>query len=388
MRLLPAILLLALAAHAGELPAPPSYPLWNGQETIEEYAKRAGLEPTKTLDLGNGVKLEMVLIPASKFTMGTPEPEPEELPIVGRTILLLGGGLLAALVLILVIRAVRRRRWPQFSLRFLLLLVLAADIALWGGVREWQARVAWQEYARSAERAALGHDIRHYLHSAREDLDETAHEVTLTRPFYLGKFEVTQAQYEQVVGVNPTGNYRNQPRPVVEPGLPVVTPGWYQAQEFCDKATAQLGRRIRLPSEAEWEFACRAGTRTNFYSGDAEADLGRVAWYSGNSFPRPLSRAAIKFPHPGGQKDPNAFGLHDMHGNVSEWCQDLYGKYPSQAVLDPKGAAEGSRHVARGGSCESGPTFSRSARRFVHVGFYYVGHIGFRVAADVPPKAP
>ena len=395
MRPLAFILLLAVLAanaRAAEPSPTPAWPLWDGAESVEQYAKRTKLEPTKTLDLGNGVKMEMVLIPAGKFVMGTPEPvEPAEGPVVGRTILLFGGGLVAALLLILIVRALRRRRWPQFSLRFFLLLDFAAAIALWGAVRERQAEAARKEYDRALKRVALGHNIGYYRHSWREDLNETAHEVTITRPFYLGKFEVTQAQYEQVVGSLPRFFGSKQFRPVLAPDRPVVVTNWDQTQEFCRKADAQLGHRLRLPTEAEWEFACRAGSRTNFCSGDREKDLDCIAWYSGNCSGLPFTQAGtVPFPFPVGGKDPNAFGLYDMHGNVSEWCEDFYGRYSPEAAVDPKGSQPGDLklHVARGGSCESAPTFCRSSRRFVHIGWYYVGHVGFRVAADVPPKAP
>jgi formylglycine-generating enzyme required for sulfatase activity len=132
-----------------------------------------------------------------------------------------------------------------------------------------------------------------------------AHEVVVATPFYMGKYEVTQEQYEKVMGENPSG--------IIGANLPVEHVSWNDAQEFCGKLSQKVGKTVRLPSEAEWEYACRAGSRMIFFCGDNEADLARVAWYYENS---------NETTHPVGQKEANAFGLHDMLGNVCEWCED------------------------------------------------------------------
>jgi len=157
---------------------------------------------------------------------------------------------------------------------------------------------------------------------------DDAHEVTLTKPFKMGVHEVTQAQYEQVMGSNPS-KFEGADNPV-------ENVSWLEALEFCRKLSAlpaekAAGNVYRLPTEAEWEYACRAGTTTQFSFGDDDSDLGDYAWYADNSDDKT---------HPVGSKQPNAWGLYDMHGNVWEWCLDWHGDYPSGAVTDPTGPSE------------------------------------------------
>ena len=178
------------------------------------------------------------------------------------------------------------------------------------------------------------------------------HEVTLTKPFMLGIHEVTQAQYEQVMGVN-TSKFKGANNPVEQ----VI---WDEAVEFCRKLSAlpvekRAGRVYRLPTEAEWEYACRAGTTTAYSFGDNESELFKYAWNTGNS---------VSATHAVGGKQPNAWGLYDMHGNVWEWCQDRYGDYPRGSVTDPGGATSGSRRVVRGGSWYGPAELCRSAYRY------------------------
>ena len=352
MRPLAFLLLLALTAHpapAAEPPAAPTWPLWDGQESVEQYGKRAGLEANKTLDLGNGIKMEMVLVPAGKFVMGTEEPES---PWIGGAVLAVGG--LVALVLIAVplVRALRQRRRPQFSLRWLILLVMALGVGQYGGFRWWRAAEAWKSF---------GSD------------ESPAHQVIIRRPFYMGRFEVTQEQYQEIARKN-RSEFTGQDLPVE--GVP-----WDEAQEFCEKASQRTRQPIRLPSEAEWEYACRAGTTTRFCCGDANADLESVAWFGANSGGRT---------HPVGRKKPNFWGLYDMHGNACEWCEDWYGPYQAEAQVDPRGPGEGEYRVSRGGDWSwrsMDPNSCRSAirlRRFPEGGL----NLGFRVVVDVPPRAP
>jgi formylglycine-generating enzyme required for sulfatase activity len=164
--------------------------------------------------------------------------------------------------------------------------------------------------------------------------DETPlHRVTISRPFYLGKYAVTQAQWEAVMGSNPS-YFKGRSNPV-------ETVSWDDVQKFIWSLNIQEGNGCyRLPTEAEWEYACRAGTTGVYSYGDDAGSLGHYAWYAGNSG---------KKPHPVGQKEPNAWGLYDMHGNVWEWVQDWYDDYSSASVTDPKGPASGSYRVLRGG---------------------------------------
>ena len=206
--------------------------------------------PPKELavDLGNGVKLEMVLIPAGEFLMGSPDSDTK----------------------------------ATFS-------------------------------------------------------EKPQHRVRITKPFYLGKYLVTHEQWEAVMGSNPS--YFKGPK------NPVEQVSWDDCQKFLEKLntkTAKQGGKFVLPSEAQWEYACRAGSKTRFCFGDDEARLGDYAWYAANSGGKP---------HPVGEKKPNAWGLYDMHGNVWEWCQDWWknGYYKESPVDDPTGAATGSDRVIRGG---------------------------------------
>jgi formylglycine-generating enzyme required for sulfatase activity len=196
------------------------------------------------------------------------------------------------------------------------------------------------------------------------------HEVTISRPFCMGVTEVTQAQYEAVMGTNPGAST----------AAPAENVSWGDAVEFCRKASEKTGKTVRLPTEAEWEYACRAGSTTRFSFGDSDGTLGDYAWYGSNSGGKT---------HPVGQKKPNPWGLYDMHGNVWEWCQDLQGRYAAGAVTDPAGAGAGTYRVLRGGSWFSDPVFCRSAYRG---SFYSPGlrgtHCGFRVVVSVSAQGP
>jgi formylglycine-generating enzyme required for sulfatase activity len=243
------------------------------------------------LDLGGGVKLEMMLIPAGKFMMGSPETE-------------------------------------------------------------------------------QGHID-----------NETQHEVTISNPFYIGTYEVTQEQYERVMGRNLSKFQGTQ--------NPADSISWNDAQEFCTKVITFLNHShekaahiprpdergtelvVRLPTEAEWEYACRAETATRFCTGDDAKALDRAGWWNGNSRSKT---------HPVGGKGANAWGLYDVHGNVWEWCQDWCGDYPKAAATDPSGPASGQSRVLRGGSWNNNdPRNCRSAYRFrSSPDIQYVSY-GFRV---------
>ena len=220
-----------------------------------ELAKNMGKLMEEQIDLGKGVKLEMVLIPAGKFMMGSPASE------VGRV-----------------------------------------D-------------------------------------------NETQHEVTLTKPFYMGKYEVTQEQWQAVMGNNPSTRTKGAK-------LPVTNVSWNDCQDFIKKLNAKMNGGYRLPTEAEWEYACRAGSKTAYAFGDSitKSDV---------SFGKDSTMVV-------GSYKNNFFGLYDMHGNVLEFCQDWFEPYPVGSEIDPQGPPMGQAKVVRGGSYHknTNPLFTRSAMRF------------------------
>jgi formylglycine-generating enzyme required for sulfatase activity len=201
-----------------------------------------------------------------------------------------------------------------------------------------------------------------------DDSVKPAHKVTLTQPFYLGKYEVTQEQWQAVMGFNPS-HFKGPKNPVE-----MVT--WDDCQSFLIKLNAKSnGYKFALPTEAQWEYACRAGSTTAYSFGDSEADLGNHAWYSANSEWKT---------HPVGQKKPNAWGLYDMHGNVWEWCADGYGNYADAAQTDPKGADSGSSRVLRGGAWSSAPQYCHSVYRHWLAPGYRHRYDGLRVVVSLP----
>ena len=193
------------------------------------------------------------------------------------------------------------------------------------------------------------------------------HRVTLTRGYYLGKTEVSQGQWEAVMGTNPS-KWKG-------PDLPVEQVSWDDCQGFLKKLNEKAkntlkGRVATLPTEAQWEYACRAGTTTRWGFGDNETALGEHGWYNANSGGQT---------HAVGQKKPNAWGLYDMHGNVWEWCQDWAGPYGKDAV-DPTGPTSGDRRCLRGGCWHVGSTHCRVAIRPRGPASGRHSHNGFRVA--------
>ena len=216
--------------------------------------------------------------------------------------------------------------------------------------------------------------------------DETPHEVTMSNSYYLGAFEVTQGQYEKVMGEKPT-----KIKPLKgDPGLyPVTSVKWDDSVLFCRKLSElpnekAAGRQYRLPTEAEWEYACRATSTTVYCFGDSTESLGEFASY-GEEIGRNIAWIENKS-RPVGEKKPNRWGLFDMHGNVWEWCQDWRGSNASVEVIDAIGSFVGPHRVLRGGGWESNPESCRSAFRRQVVPTTYGISMGFRVAMSMPAK--
>jgi len=194
--------------------------------------------------------------------------------------------------------------------------------------------------------------------------DELQHTVKLTRPFRIGVSEVTQGQWKALMGIN-RSHFEGD-------DLPVEKVSWKEAEVFCEKLSEKEGVRYRLPTEAEWEYACRAGAAGAF-SGTGNID--DMGWYASNSEGQT---------HPAGTKKPNGWGLYDIHGNVSEWCSDIYSAdYPEETVIDPTGPAEGKYCVIRGGSWSYFANGCRCAARSSSPASYQFKHTGFRVVMEV-----
>jgi formylglycine-generating enzyme required for sulfatase activity len=189
-----------------------------------------------------------------------------------------------------------------------------------------------------------------------ESDEHPQHQVTVSA-FYMGKYEVTQAQWRAVMGTNPSSSKGDD--------LPLESVSWDDAQEFCRKLSQMTGHEYRLPTEAEWEYAARAGT-----TGDYAGNLDAMGWYDANSGGRT---------HPVGQKQSNGFGLYDMHGNVWEWVLDWYGDYPSGEVTNPQRPGSGSFRVDRGGSWGSAAAVLRSANRYSPSPGIRYDSLGFRL---------
>lgn len=195
-----------------------------------------------------------------------------------------------------------------------------------------------------------------------DDDERPYHRVTITRDYYIGKFEVTQELYEAVMGENPS-NWKSFDRPV-------ENVSWQRAQVFCAELSRITGRQFSLPTEAEWEYAARGGQKSTGAKYSGGYAINKVAWYGGNSGSQT---------HPVGQLRPNELGIYDMSGNVCEFCQDRYGSYNSASQTDPTGPDSGARRVYRGGCWRHSAWSCRVANRNDTGPGNYCSDYGFRV---------
>jgi formylglycine-generating enzyme required for sulfatase activity len=222
--------------------------------------------------------------------------------------------------------------------------------------------------------------------------EQPIHQVTISQPFYLGTYAVTQGQWEAVMGTNPSHFTGDRNRPVEQVS-------WEDTQEFIQRLhTREGGARYRLPTEAEWEYACRAGSQTAYSFGGTPygvsgtpygasgtpygvggPSLSAYGWYAGNASEGIFALFRSGKTHPVGQRQPNAWGLYDMHGNVWEWVQDWYGNYAPEPVADPQGPASGVYRVFRGGSWYHGARHCRSAYRSHGTPSYRARYLGVRL---------
>ncbi len=196
--------------------------------------------------------------------------------------------------------------------------------------------------------------------------EKPVHEVCVDS-FYMGKYEVTQGQYQVVTGNNPSNFKKGD-------NYPVENVSWNDTQSFIRSLNGKGGSKYRLPTEAEWEFAARSGGRSEKYAGGNDIDA--VAWYTSNSG---------SSTHPVGQKQPNGLGLYDMSGNVWEWCGDWYDGscYGSSPRNNPEGPSSGSGRVGRGGGWDDNPGVVRAARRNGYTPGYASINLGFRLILPV-----
>jgi formylglycine-generating enzyme required for sulfatase activity len=196
------------------------------------------------------------------------------------------------------------------------------------------------------------------------DVERPVHEVRITKEFWIGQSPVTQREWQEVMGNNPS-YFRSAP-----PDAPVEQVTWNDTQTFIAKLNSRQTRwTVRLPTEAEWEYASRAGTTAETYG-----PLGDIAWYKGNN---------SGLTHPVGQRVPNAFSLYDMLGNVRQWCQDWFGPYTSASSVDPQGAPTGEKRVMRGGCFYCAAIHCRAARRNRDPQDHLSRSIGFRIVAEL-----
>ena len=194
--------------------------------------------------------------------------------------------------------------------------------------------------------------------------EKPVHQVTLTNDYYMGKYEVTQALWQAVMGSNPS-EYKGD-------NLPVETVSWNDCQKFISKLNSLTGRMFRLPTEAEWEYAARGGKESRGYQYSGSSNISDVAWYDENSGSKT---------HPVGTKQANELGIYDMTGNVWEWCSDWYSSYSSSSQTNPTGSDSGSARVSRGGGWNCNASYCRLSVRFYYTPPDFLGYnLGLRLA--------
>jgi formylglycine-generating enzyme required for sulfatase activity len=210
--------------------------------------------------------------------------------------------------------------------------------------------------------------------------DEHQHQVTITKAFYMQTTEVTQGQWKALMGTEPWKGHEFSKYVKEGANYPATLVSWDDAVAYCEKLSEKESKTYRLPTEAEWEYACRAGTKTIWSFGNDKKDLGDYAWYDENA-----DDIDEKYAHQVGLKRPNPWGLYDMHGNAWEWCHDFYGVnyYKQSSEKDPTGPARGSSRVLRGGSWDDLSRLTRSAHRSRFDAGRRFNYVGFRLVREL-----
>ena len=289
----------------------------------------------------------------------------------------------------------KRIRWYLAALFLLVVLapLLAQVLFAAPPDKEWDTKIVTNSIGMKLALIPAGKFVMGSPKDERDRCDdEEQHEVEITKPYYLGVYHVTQLEYEKIMGKNPsdfsaTGSNKDEVKGMDTSRFPVENVSWDDTVEFCKKLSElsdekKAGRTYRLPTEAEWEYACRAGTTTAFHSENSLSS--EQANFDGN---HPHGEAAkgkwLERPTTVGSYQPNAFGLYDMHGNAEQWCQDWYddGYYKNSPKQDPAGPENGSDRVVRGGSWCDFDWFCRSAVRLTGKPGNRNDARGFRVAA-------
>jgi formylglycine-generating enzyme required for sulfatase activity len=204
------------------------------------------------------------------------------------------------------------------------------------------------------------------------------HRVRIRNDFYIGVTEVTQDQWFEVMGTRP---WRARQFVEEDRNFPATWISWNDAVSFCKRLSKKEGVTYRLPTEAEWEYACRGGTTTMYSFGDDESALRDYAWFADNAY-----FVNEKYAHSVATKKPNSWGLYDMHGNVYEWCQDRFGEYENSPTVDPSGPQAGSFRIFRGGHWNSTARQCQSSYRSRSLPTYRVTNLGFRVVRVLPTQ--
>ncbi len=201
------------------------------------------------------------------------------------------------------------------------------------------------------------------------------HEVTISKPFYMGIYEITQSQWHAVMGTEPWDDNRHAPSGA---NYAASWISWTDANRFCKLLSKTTGKKVLLPTEAQWEYACRAGANTAYCFGDDASKLGDYAWSYENAWDK-----GERYAHQVGLKKPNAWGLYDMHGNVLEWCRDWYAEkfYENAKNVDPENTTEYMARVHRGAGWGKLQHYGAAARRWAGPGMYSVEG-GFRVVVE------
>ncbi|MEI6236592.1 MAG: formylglycine-generating enzyme family protein [Planctomycetota bacterium] len=376
------LLFLTLQLLAAEAPA--TYPLWDGHESVESYAAHIKWPATKSIDLGKGVTMDFVLIPAGRFIMGTPAPkEPTVTAESAENMFVLGLILFLSFISVLVVRKLQGKI-VAFSLRYLMVMTVFGGLIFGSFGR---MKLAEEQAAKYEEE---------YTYSRRKvpDNEKPGKEATIEQPFYMGKYTVTEQQYAVLMPMpewtsqDATGKSSLTHYQSIGENAPVKC-SWDNALEFLDKFTpiiSESGLKAKLPSSEQWEYACRAGTTTKFHSGNNESDLDAVGWYANNSGGKL---------HAVGLKKPNAFGLYDMHGNIWQWCDSIFN------MNDYGYAADSAARVTRGGVYDTPSEICRSAlidytiktqgqerfkKRMPKGDVFVFGPCGFRVILKPSPK--